>query len=190
MTGTIYVSRAGDKLAGALGTLGINFKDKVVLDVGASTGGFSQVALEYGASKVYAVEKGTKQLSPSLQGRADLSSYEKTDIKDLSKLDEPADVVLIDVSFISVRGILPHVTKHMSQAGQIVVLLKPQFEAKTYYPEALNKGLIKNNTWRRKIYSEFEDWVKDKYLIQSKVDSMIPGSRGNLERFYLLILRG
>ena len=105
-----YVSRAGLKLAGAAKTFNLNFRGKTVLDVGSSTGGFTDFALQHGAKKVLAVDVGTEQLHPSLRGNKRIELYEKTDIRDFVPSETP-DMVVIDVSFISLRQILPHVAK-------------------------------------------------------------------------------
>ena len=103
-----YVSRAGLKLASVAEVLGMDFRNKIVLDVGSSTGGFTDYALKHGAKKVYAVDVGTDQLHPSLKGHPKIRLYEKTDIRDFYIKNESPDIIVIDVSFISLREILPH----------------------------------------------------------------------------------
>jgi 23S rRNA (cytidine1920-2'-O)/16S rRNA (cytidine1409-2'-O)-methyltransferase len=177
-----YVSRAGEKLAGAAAQLGLDFKNKVVLDVGSSTGGFTQYALSRGASKVIAVDAGTNQLHQLLRLDPKIELHEKTDIRDF-KTSEKIDIILIDVSFISLRQILPSIAKLSSPATEIAALLKPQFEAQA---KDLNKGIIKNDSMRRAILKDFEAWAKKYFIIKAKADSKVAGSKGNLERFYLL----
>ncbi len=180
-----YVSRAGLKLASVAKLLNLNFKDKVVLDVGSSTGGFTDYSLQHGARKVYAVDVGTDQLHPSLQDDARIELHEKTDIRDftLAEADRP-NIVVIDVSFISLRDILPHLaTRLVNKDTQIVAMVKPQFEAGKHQT---NKGIIKNDGVRRQILKDFEFWAKDLFVIQDKRDSEVAGSKGNRERFYLL----
>lgn len=182
-----YVSRAGLKLASVAKLLGINFKDKVVLDVGSSTGGFTDYALQHGAKKVYAVDVGTDQLHPSLRGNPAIELHEKTDIRDFRLQDEKPDIVVIDVSFISLRDILPHVARELSAPNtQIMAMVKPQFEAGR---EQITKGVIKNDSVRRKILSEFEAWARQYFVVQDKRDSEVAGAKGNRERFYLLTLK-
>ena len=180
-----YVSRAGMKLASVADTLGINFSDKIVLDVGSSTGGFTDYALKHGASKVFAVEVGTDQMHPSLRDDSRIHLYEKIDIRDfLLPTDTTVDIVVIDVSFISLREILPYIIKNLvTKNSQIVAMVKPQFEAG---PGVTHKGVIKNEASRRKILRQFEDWAKKNFVIISKRDSDIKGEKGNSERFYLL----
>lgn len=178
-----YVSRAGLKLASAAEKLGVNFENKTVLDVGSSTGGFTQFALLRGAKKVIAVDVGSEQMHPSLRADSRIELHEKTDIRDMIKLSSSPDIVLIDVSFISMRQILPSVAKLSKPDTQIVAMLKPQFEASK---SEVNKGVIKNDTLRRKIIKDFELWLKDDFIITAKADSEVSGAKGNLERFYLL----
>ena len=177
-----YVSRAGLKLASVAEKLHVNFQNKTVLDVGSSTGGFTDYALQHGAKKVLAVDVGTDQLHPSLRSDKRIELHEKTDIRDFFPSD-PVDIVVIDVSFISLREILPHITKIAPRGAEIVAMLKPQFEAGR---GQTNKGVIKNNTVRRKIIADFESWTEQYFIIQSKRDSEVAGQKGNVERFYLL----
>lgn len=178
-----YVSRAGLKLASVASLLNVEFENKIVLDVGSSTGGFTDYALKHGAKKVFAVDVGTEQLHPSLRGNKRISLHEKTDIRDFYIKYMP-DVVVMDVSFISLRQILPHIAKHLSkQDTQIVAMLKPQFEAGR---DQINKGIIKNDAIRRRILKEFEVWAKQYFVIQDKRDSDVAGAKGNQERFYIL----
>ncbi|MFZ1250350.1 MAG: TlyA family RNA methyltransferase [Candidatus Microsaccharimonas sp.] len=180
-----YVSRAGLKLASVAKLLAVQFKGKTVLDVGSSTGGFTDYALQNGASKVYAVDVGTDQLHPSLQGHPQIELHEKTDIRDFKLADLP-DIIVIDVSFISLREILPHIAHELTGTNtQIMAMVKPQFEAGKHQT---NKGVIKNDAVRRQILKDFEVWTKDLFVIQDKRDSEVAGSKGNRERFYLLTL--
>lgn len=178
-----YVSRAGLKLASVAQKLKLGFRGKVVLDVGSSTGGFTDFVLRRGARKVIAVDVGSDQLHPSLRDDPRIELHEKTDIRDLKTLSQAPDIVVIDVSFISLREVLPAVAKLAGAGAQIVAMVKPQFEAGA---KDVNKGVIKNDTIRRAILKEFELWAKQKFLIMDKTDSGVAGSKGNLERFYLL----
>ena len=178
-----YVSRAGLKLASVAKLLNLNFKDKVVLDVGSSTGGFTDYALQHDARKVYAVDVGTDQLHPSLHGHEKIELHEKTDIRDFIPGEVP-DIIVIDVSFISLREILPHLAQNVAGPHtKIMAMVKPQFEAGRHQT---NKGVIKNDGVRRQILKDFEAWAKDLFVIEDKRDSEVAGSRGNRERFYLL----
>lgn len=181
--GEQYVSRAGLKLASVVKALGLKFAGKVVLDVGSSTGGFTDYALKHGSAKVIAVDVGTNQLHPSLHGHAQIELHEQTDIRNMDMLSSTPDIVVIDVSFISLREILPHVASLCGPHTQVVAMVKPQFEAGNL---AKHKGVIKNDTMRRDILRQFELWVKDLFAIKDKADSDVAGAKGNRERFYLL----
>lgn len=178
-----YVSRAALKLASVAKVLKLDFKDKVVLDVGSSTGGFTDYALQHGAHKVIAVEVGTDQLHPSLHANPRIELHEKTDIRDF-RTEEHIDIAVGDVSFISLREILPAVARLVGSQGRIVAMVKPQFEAEQ--SSLKHKGVIKNDKMRRDILKDFEGWAHQHFLIIDKADSEVTGAKGNRERFYLL----
>jgi 23S rRNA (cytidine1920-2'-O)/16S rRNA (cytidine1409-2'-O)-methyltransferase len=181
-----YVSRAALKLASAAQPLELDFQDKTVLDVGSSTGGFTDYALRHGARRVIAVELGKNQLHPSLHGNPKIELHEQTDIRDIdaSALGNPPDIVVIDVSFVSLREILPHVAGLSTRQTQIVAMVKPQFEAAA--SSLKHKGVIKNDRLRREILKDFEIWAHKQFLVLHKADSEVRGAKGNQERFYLL----
>ncbi len=198
-----YVSRAALKLASVAQVLELDFKGKTVLDVGSSTGGFTDYALQHGAQKVIAVDVGTNQLHPKLREDSRVELHEKTNILDfrLSIMDYNEDkesktpiinnqksiinLIVIDVSFTSLRNILPHIRDNLaSKETQIVAMLKPQFEAGK---DQLNKGVVKNSKQRREILQQFEQWCREhNFIITKKSDSSVAGEKGNVERFYLL----
>lgn len=178
-----YVSRAGLKLASVANALKLDFSNKVVLDVGSSTGGFTDYALQHDASYVIAIDVGTNQLHPTLQGNPKIELHEQTDIRNVTELSRPVDIVVIDVSFISLREILPTVAKLSTKTTQVAAMVKPQFEVGD---NAKHKGVIKNDRMRRNILQDFEAWVKKYFIILDKADSEVAGSKGNRERFYLL----
>ena len=181
-----YVSRAGLKLASVAANFKIDFTDKVVLDIGSSTGGFTDYALQHGASRVIAVDVGTDQLHPSLRSDERIELHEKTDIRDFVT-DQTIDIIVGDVSFISLREILPHVAKNLMQPStQLVAMVKPQFEAGR---GQVNKGVIKNDKVRRQILADFEEWSQRYFVVRDKRDSDVAGQKGNVERFYLMLLR-
>lgn len=182
--GEQYVSRAALKLASVAEKLDVDFRGKVVLDVGSSTGGFTDYALRHGAKRVIAVEVGRDQLHPSLRGNEKIELHEQTDIRDLTELSEVPGVVVADVSFVSLRDILPHVATLINPKTQIVAMVKPQFEAVA--SSLKHKGVIKNDRMRREILKDFETWARQKFVVVDKADSEIAGSKGNLERFYKL----
>ena len=178
-----YVSRAGLKLASIAETFKLDFKNKVVLDVGSSTGSFTDYALRHGAKKVIAVEVGTNQLHPSLHGNPRIELHEQTDIRDF-KTQEQIDIVVIDVSFISLREVLPSISRLLAPNSQIVAMVKPQFEA--LHSNVKHKGVVKNDRMRRDILKDFEVWASGRFVVRTKADSAVAGEKGNLERFYLL----
>ncbi len=178
-----YVSRAGLKLASVAGKFHVDFARATVLDVGSSTGGFTDYALQHGATKVYAVDVGTDQLHPSLRGDERIELHEKTDIRDFRPAVMPS-IVVIDVSFISLRQILPHVATLAGPVTDILAMVKPQFEATKH--QIGSSGVIKNDSVRRAILKDFEQWAKQYFVTLDKADSDVKGSRGNQERFYKL----
>ncbi len=181
-----YVSRAGLKLASVAANFRIDFANKVVLDIGSSTGGFTDYALQHGASRVIAVDVGTDQLHPSLRSDERIELHEKTDIRDFVT-DQTIDIIVGDVSFISLREILPHVAKNLMQPStQLVAMVKPQFEAGR---GQVNKGVIKNDKVRRQILADFEEWSQRYFVVRDKRDSDVAGQKGNVERFYLLAIK-
>jgi 23S rRNA (cytidine1920-2'-O)/16S rRNA (cytidine1409-2'-O)-methyltransferase len=182
-----YVSRAGLKLTSVAQLFGLDFRGKTVLDVGSSTGGFTDYALQHGAARVIAVDVGTDQLHPSLKNDERIELHEKTDIRDFYT-DQPIDIVVADVSFISLREILPSVSKLCSLRTQLVIMVKPQFEARQ--SSVKHKGVIKNDKMRRQILKDFEDWAQRHFVVLEKADSDVAGAKGNRERFYLLKILG
>ena len=197
------VSRAENKLAGAAQAFSYDFRGKTVLDIGSSTGGFTEYALLRGAKKVIAVEKGTRQMKAPLRFDPRIDLREKTDIffvtrnslsrdqdennENESKIDTRIDTILADVSFISLKQVLLHAKKQLaSPQTDFLVMLKPQFEAR---PFQLKNGVVKNETIRRDIIKDFEAWLKNNgFLIVNKRDNILAGKNGNLERFYFLKL--
>ena len=195
------VSRAENKLAGAAQAFSYDFRGKTVLDIGSSTGGFTEYALLRGAKKVIAVEKGTRQMKAPLRFDPRIDLREKTDIfsvtrsslsrdqdnsnENESKIDARIDTILADVSFISLKQVLLHAKKQLAAPQtDFLVMLKPQFEAR---PFQLKNGVVKNETIRRDIIKDFEAWLKNNgFLIVNKRDNILAGKNGNLERFYFL----
>src|SRR5581483_10631641 len=164
-----YVSRAALKLESVAAKLKLDFKGKIVLDVGSSTGGFTDYALKHGAAKVIAVDVGTNQLHPNLRTDPRVELHEKTDIRQFS-IGEIPDIVLVDVSFIGLRQVLPALARLIAKNTQIVAMLKPQFEAT---PKDVHKGIIKNDSVRRRILKDFETWTKNYFIIEAKADSEV-----------------
>jgi 23S rRNA (cytidine1920-2'-O)/16S rRNA (cytidine1409-2'-O)-methyltransferase len=182
----MYVSRAALKLASVSETFKLDFRQRVVLDVGSSTGGFTDFALKHGASKVIAVEVGSNQMHADLVTDKRVELHEQTDIRNIQKLSSVPDLIMVDVSFISLREVLPCLKLLTNQNCQILAMFKPQFESSD---RAKNKGIIKNDRIRRQLAHDFETWLRqNNFTILNKADSKIAGSMGNLEKFYLLKL--
>ena len=181
-----YVSRAAYKLESVADSLKLDFSNKVVIDVGSSTGGFTDYALAHGAIKVVAVEKGTNQISPLLLGNPRIELHEKTDIRNFNT-NLMADLILIDVSFVSLRDILPDIVRLSSKKTLIIAMAKPQFETKL--DNQKNQGVIKNERIRREILNDLELGLKQRFVLLAKADSKISGLKGNKERFYKLTIK-
>lgn len=181
------VGRAELKLKEAAEAFSYDFRGKTVLDIGSSTGGFTEYALRRGAERVIAVEKGTRQMKAPLRFDPRIDLREKTDIFEVV-LNEKPDVILADVSFVSLKDVLAHARKSLAGKGtDFLVMLKPQFEAR---PDQLNKGVVKNERMRREIIKNFEQWLmRNGFVIIKKRDNETVGKVGkNQERFYLLRL--
>ena len=180
-----YVSRGGVKLAAALDHFAIDPKDRVCLDVGASTGGFTEVLVARGAKRVYAVDVGKAQLHASLCGRPDIVSLEETDIRNLraSTLGEAPNLITIDVSFISLKQVLPAVTALAAPAATLVALVKPQFEAGR---NRVKKGVVRDAAVHRQVCDDIVSAVTALgWAVRGLVPSPIAGGDGNIE--FLLV---
>jgi 23S rRNA (cytidine1920-2'-O)/16S rRNA (cytidine1409-2'-O)-methyltransferase len=171
-------------LASVAEALELDFRGKIVLDIGSSTGGFTQYVLAHGAQEVIAVELGTNQLHPSLRSDQRIHLFEQTAIQNMQPVPGiTPTMVVADVSFVSLREILPHALRLASKDAQFAIMVKPQFEAGDTYK---HKGVIKNDSIRRAILKDFELWVQKSFKILNKADSGVAGGKGNRERFYLL----
>lgn len=124
----IYVSRAGNKLEAAILNFGVDLQGKICLDIGSSTGGFTQCLIRFGAKEVYSVDVGKDQFHESLKSINNIHLYEETDIRDFSKKGLAFDIIVCDVSFISIEAIVDDITKMSKENTVIIVLIKPQFE--------------------------------------------------------------
>lgn len=185
---TQYVSRAAYKLESVAQLFKLDFKGKIILDVGSSTGGFTDFALQHGANKAICVEVGTDQLHAKLRGDKRIELHEKTDIRSIKPNEiDIADIVVIDVSFISLADVLPSVAGLIGPKTQVVTMAKPQFEAGV---KLKNKGVIKNERMRRDILTELEQKMRRIFVVLDKADSGVTGEKGNQERFYLLSALG
>lgn len=208
-------TRGRQKIEGAIAAFKFDFRGKTVLDIGSSTGGFTESVLSHGASKVIAVEKGKNQMVAPLRFDARVELHEQKDIFQTTSVTGDSesllrrgpssrallaktlplslnalvisvpDVVVADVSFISLKDVLLHVKEFIAgPKTEYLVMMKPQFEA---MPEQLNKGIVKNEKMRREIIKDFEFFLKKNgFLVVNKHDNETHGKHGNIERFYYL----
>jgi len=172
----VFVSRGGDKLKHALDSFKISVKDFVCLDIGASTGGFTDCLLQNGASKVYSVDVGENQLIEKLRKDKRVVSFEKTDIRKLELLPELVDLIVMDVSFISVIKILSFLKKFLKEKGFVVLLIKPQFEI---FQNKDRKGKINDEKLVVEIIENIKNEIeKEGYDILGLIESPILGKKG------------
>src|SRR5437764_1181745 len=185
--GDPYVSRGGIKLASALAAFGIDPAGRDCLDVGASTGGFSDVLLQGGAARVIALDVGYGQLHPRIRDDPRVVVLERTNARTVGELTFPPELVVCDVSFISVRKALPPLLELAAPGWESVVLVKPQFEAG---PAAARGGVVRDPETRRRVAREVAEaalgWGAETAGV---VDSGLPGPKGNRELFLHLVQR-
>lgn len=178
----IYVGRGALKLEKAFNKFGLDFTDKVCLDIGASTGGFTEFMLNHGAGRVYAVDVGHGQLAKSLRNDSRVINMENTDIREVTSGDfnENIDFVCADVSFISLTKILPKIYELISEDAVAVVLIKPQFEAGK--KDVGKKGIIRDRKVHERILSEIDSFCRLTGLAPLEYTfSSIRGGSGNIE---------
>jgi 23S rRNA (cytidine1920-2'-O)/16S rRNA (cytidine1409-2'-O)-methyltransferase len=180
--GPAYVSRGGDKLAHGLDALGIDPRGLDAIDVGSSTGGFTDVLLQRGAARVIAVDVGYGQLHPRLREDPRVTVFERTNARGLSELPFAPQLVVCDVSFISVRIALPPVLRLAAPGWQAVVLVKPQFEAGR---EDVGKGgVVRDTAVRARVLRQIAEAALGwRASVVDVVDSGLPGPKGNREFF-------
>lgn len=178
-----FVSRGGVKLAAALDHFHLDVTGRVCLDVGASTGGFTEVLLARGARRVYAIDVGRDQLHPRLRGRNDIVSLEETDIRslDVSCLVEQPDFATVDVSFISLKLVLPAIGKIVAPSATLLALIKPQFEARR---RDIKKGIVRDAAIHTAICDDITTFlISLDWRVGGVVPSAIFGGDGNREFF-------
>ena len=176
-----YVSRGGVKLAAALDHFQLDLAGRVCLDVGASTGGFSEVLAVRGARRIYAVDVGTGQLHPRIAARSEVLSMEQTDIRTLdpARLAEPPDFAVVDVSFISLKLVLPAIGKLLRARANIIALIKPQFEAAR---AAIKKGIVRDPAVHAAVCDDIAAFfAAEGWRVGGVIPSPIPGGDGNRE---------
>lgn len=186
-----YVSRGGLKLEAAISGFRLDFCGSLVLDVGASTGGFTDCALQHGAVRVICVDVGTGQLHEKLRQDPRVVNFEQLNVRDLATVRLPAedfDRIVIDVSFISLRLVLPVVWRLLRPAGQLVALVKPQFEAGRQ-EVSRGRGVIRDEEVRQKVLSEIRAFAAESLpgaVDGGTMESPIHGGDGNREFLWLL----
>ena len=180
-----YVSRGGEKLEAALERFRIDPKGRVCLDVGASTGGFTDCLLQHGAAKVYAIDVGHDQLHPRLRSHPLVVAREGLNARYLEPkdIDEPIDLATVDVSFISLKLILPPLVEILAPGGDLVALVKPQFEVGK---DALPKdGVVKDAAAQAKALQDVARFLRDEtpWNVVDEMVSPVQGEKGNVEFF-------
>jgi 23S rRNA (cytidine1920-2'-O)/16S rRNA (cytidine1409-2'-O)-methyltransferase len=178
-----YVSRGGVKLAAGLAHFNINPAGWVCLDVGASTGGFTDVLLRHGAQKIYAVDVGHNQLAYSLREHPQVVVMEKTNarILDAVRIPEPPDMVVCDASFISLKTVLPAALMLAKSGAVLVALIKPQFEVGK---DRVGKGgIVRDSALHEEVCLEIQNWLTHamSWNVRGRIDSPITGAQGNKE---------
>ncbi len=187
-----HVGRGGEKLEHALRAFGLDVRGVVAADIGASTGGFTDCLLQQGAARVYAIDVGRGQLDYRLRGDQRVVVMEGVNARHLEGLPEPVDLVTVDVSFISLRLILPSVrrllggdTKGVGGEGSIVALFKPQFEAKR--GEVAKGGVVRDPQLHATVIGRFAAWcIRNRFRILGLAASPLLGRAGNREFFFWL----
>jgi 23S rRNA (cytidine1920-2'-O)/16S rRNA (cytidine1409-2'-O)-methyltransferase len=180
-----FVSRGGEKLDHALAAFGIDVDGGVVLDVGASTGGFTDCLLQRGAARVYAVDVGYGQLDQRMRSDPRVVSMERTNIRELASLPERPELATIDASFISLRKVLPAAVPLLRPGAHIVALVKPQFEAAR--GEVDRKGVVRDELVHAGVIGRVASWCVEHGLrVRGVVTSPLLGPAGNKEFFLWL----
>jgi len=183
--GLKYVGRGGLKMEAAAGEFGIDFTGKVIADIGASTGGFTDFALQNGANKVFAIDVGKNQLAEKLRQDSRVIVMDEVNARNLESLPEQIDIFMIDVSFISAQLILEAVRRIAKDyTAQIVLLFKPQFEVG---PKNLKKGIVKSAEITNEAIDDFKNWLAGhNFEMIKSTPSPIKGAKGNQEYFFLI----
>ena len=176
-----YVSRAGLKIEKAKELWNIDFTNKVVLDVGASTGGFTDFALQNGAHKVYAVDVGTNQLHPSLAQNPKVVNMEKTDFRTMPSLPDKIDLAVCDCSFISLKLLCKKFSEVLQTNSNLIVLIKPQFECGKEIAKK-TKGIIKDSSLQNALKNDVINYyTQNNFKLLGQTTSPILGTQGNTE---------
>lgn len=180
-----FVGRGGLKLEAALKEFGFSPEGKVCADIGVATGGFTDVLLQNGARKVYAIDAGKGKLALKLREDPRVIVMEEVNILYLGSLPELVDLAVIDLSFTSLRLVFPIIKRLLRPDGEVVALLKPQYEVEAF---ELEHGIVRSDEIREQAFQEFLLWAKDSgWEVLNSIQSPIPGSKGNIE--YLIHLK-
>ncbi len=175
-----YVSRAGFKLEHALDTYNIDVAGTVALDAGISTGGFTDCLLQYGADKVYGIDVGYGQVHEKIRSDPRVIIKERTNIRHLEDVGELVDLVTLDLSFISVLKVMPAITKLLKPNGELIVLVKPQFEAERH--EIGKGGIVRDETIRNEIVKRVTSGIAEQsFTLIGVTPSPVRGATGNQE---------
>lgn len=186
-----YVSRGGLKLEGALKDFGLNVKDIPCIDVGASTGGFTDCLLQHGASRVYTIDVGKHLLDSSLREDPRVIVIEGCNVRHARPglIPEKVDLITIDVSFISLTLVIPPVIPFLKRGGCLLALVKPQFELSRQ--EVGKKGVVRDEDRRLKAVDKIKNFVSNSgFVVDGWVKSRVKGPKGNQEYFLLCSLSG
>ena len=180
-----YVSRGGYKLEGAIKLFNLDFKDKIIVDIGSSTGGFTDCSLQHGAKLVYSIDVGTNQMDLNLRRNDKIILMENTNIKDIDSFDNPIDYLVMDVSFVSIEYLLPYISKHINDNNALVALIKPQFEVGNI---KIKGGIVKDRASHiRVLENVIKELSKYNLSIYKLAKSPILGGDGNTE--YLALIK-
>ena len=195
-----YVGRGGEKLEAAIRAFAVDVADKVAADVGAAIGGFTQVLLKHGVRKVYAIDVGRGKLDLKLREDPGVVIMEGVDVRALGKillksdfnrrlaspaLPEQVDIVTIDVSFISLRQVLPIIRRWLAEESKVIALFKPQYEVGD--KSLLKHGILRDEKVRDNLVEEFHSWLNENgWQELGFMESPIRGAEGNVEYFFYL----
>lgn len=180
-----YVSRGGYKLENALKHFGMDVRGYTALDVGSSTGGFTDCLLQAGASKVYAVDVGKSQMDIKLRSDPRVVLYEETDAREITQKHVPdkVDLITVDVSFISVTKVVDNIVKFLKEEGMLLVLVKPQFELT---PDKVRKGVVRRDEYKEEAVLKVSQHLMNLgFNICGIVKAKPKGTKGN-EEFFIL----
>ena len=186
-----YVSRGGLKLEKALTTFPVDVADRICLDIGASTGGFTDCLLRFKAGHVYAVDVGYGQLAWSLRNDPRVTVIERTNIRHMAweTIGRQVDLVVADTSFISLKTVIPAAEKFMGENTRVIALIKPQFEAGKQH---IGKGgVVKDPEIRKQVVTDISQFFSDRgFEVQGVIPSPVQGPKGNIEYLISLIFHG